>query len=231
MSLRSLLPALAAGLLGACATATPLPDMVEPLNATLTLDPFTIQAGDRIAVQFTGNPQWNEVVRVRPDGTASFPLVGRLAVEGLTIDEVETSVLEAYQKTLREASGVTVDVPDLARRSVLVLGEVPAPGPVAFRERELSLVEALAQSGGPDWRQGRLGKTVLLRWFPKEKKRVAFQVDASLEYWGTAEQIWLQPDDIVFVPPKPVVVIGNWIDLHIRRLLPVPYLVPARILY
>lgn len=222
--------AVALALVALSGCATPLPKMVERLNSTLTADPFAVRPGDRVAVQFPNNPEWNHVARVRPDGTASFQFVGRIELEGLTLDEVEERVVEAYEQTLA-VPDLTVDIPDLTRRNVLVIGQIRSPGPVNFSDRELSLVEALALSGGPDWRDGRLTQTVLLRWFPDEKKRRAFILDASLRFWGNEEQIWLQPDDIIFIPPKRVVILGNWIDQYIRRLLPVPYVIPGRLLY
>lgn len=212
-------------LLAGC--ATPLPEMVDKLNSTLSANPFAVKAGDRVSVQFPNNPEWNHVARIRPDGTASFQFIGRIELEGLTLEEVEDKVVEAYEATLA-VPDLNVDIPDLTRRNVLVLGQIRSPGPVNFSDRELSLVEALALSGGPDWRDGRLSKTVLLRWFPEEKKRRAFHVNAALKYWGTEEQIWLQPDDIIFIPPKPVVVLANIIEQYIRRLLPVPYIIPSR---
>ena len=118
-----------------------------------------------------------------------------------------------------------------AGTNVLVIGEIRSPGPVAFNERELSLVDALAESGGPNWRDGALNRMLLLRWFPETKERRAFKIDANLEHWGHPEQIWLQPDDILYIPPKYVVVLGIWIDQYIKRLLPVPYLIPSRLLF
>lgn len=224
---------LAAGLLlsvalGAC--ATPMTKLVDKLNSTLAPDPFAVKAGDRISVQFPNNPEWNHVARVRPDGTASFQFIGRLEVEGLSLGEVEEKVVAAFEKTLK-VPDLIVDIPDLTRRNVSVIGQIRSPGPVAFNERELSLVDALAQSGGPDWRDGALNRTLLLRWFPEEKKRRAFKLNASLKYWGNAEQIWLQPDDIIYIPPKRVVVLGNWIDQYVRRLIPIPYVIPNRLIF
>ena len=232
MQLRHGLVSLVAGSLlsaGAGCNATPLPEMVENLNSTLAIDPFAVKPGDRISVQFPNNPEFNQIARVRPDGTVSLQFIDRLEVEGLTLEDVETRVIEAYTETLKVPE-LTVDIPDLTRRNVLVIGEIRSPGPVSFSERDLSLVEALALSGGPDWQDGRLGKIVLFRWFTAEQKRRAFLLDASLEYWGNEEQIWLQPDDIIYIPPKPVVVLGNWIDQYIRRLLPIPYVIPGRVI-
>lgn len=220
---------LALPLLAGC-TATPLPEMVDQLNSTLVADPFAVRPGDRISVQFPAAVQDNQIVRVRPDGTAWFQYIGRLEVAGLTLEEVEEKVLEAYSETLTVPE-VVVDIPDLTRRQVLIIGEIRSPGPVAFDERELSLVEALARSGGPNWRDGDLGRTVLLRWFPDEKKRRAFLLDARLEHWGTEEQLWLQPDDIIYIPPKHIVVVGNIVDQYVRRILPFPYLIPTRLIF
>jgi polysaccharide export outer membrane protein len=69
----------------------------------------------------------NREVRVLPDGSISFPLVGRIVVSGNTTSEVERKIREGLKSYIPEAV-VSVVVMATEGNTVYVLGRVLKPG-------------------------------------------------------------------------------------------------------
>jgi polysaccharide export outer membrane protein len=89
-------------------------------------------------------------IRVLPDGTFSFPLVGRVVAQGLKPAEIEKFVSSAlagqYQGTPPD---VTVTVQTTAGFSFSVIGRVKGGG-IFAPSRYVNVLEAIALAGGGD---------------------------------------------------------------------------------
>lgn len=83
---------------------------------------------------------------VDPDGTFYFPYVGRMAVAGKTVTEIQKLVIAALSKVLRDPQ---VDIKIAAYRSkrIYVSGEVRNPGILAIDDVPMTLPEALNRVG------------------------------------------------------------------------------------
>jgi protein involved in polysaccharide export with SLBB domain len=57
-----------------------------------------IAALDTIQIRFLNHPELDTQVRVAPDGTISFPYVGRFRAAGLTEDEVAARIRAALAR-------------------------------------------------------------------------------------------------------------------------------------
>ena len=95
-----------------------------------------------------------KAVRISTDGYISFPLVGRLKVDNLTISQVEKLIEKtlADGQYLRDAH-VSVIVVEYKSRQFMVLGSVKTPGtyPLMAQERVL---DAISRAGGIDFEKG-----------------------------------------------------------------------------
>jgi polysaccharide export outer membrane protein len=88
-------------------------------------------------------------VKVLPDGTVAFPLVGQSIVKGLRPQEVEERITELLKSQYRgQVPGVTVSVVNPAGLQFTVMGKVNSPG-VFSPGRFVNVVEALSLAGGP----------------------------------------------------------------------------------
>jgi polysaccharide biosynthesis/export protein len=122
---------------------------------------FTIQQGDTIEISVAGIPELKQRSTVQPDGAIALPLVGALAVEGLTPSELRTKVQTQLGKKiyrLRANDGreiLTVIQPEevsaaiVAYRPIYVTGDVAKPGEQTFLP-EMTVRQALALAGGVD---------------------------------------------------------------------------------
>lgn len=223
---------LALSCIGCSATARPLPDMAEEINATLQLNPYVVREGDVLEVRFFRKAEWNFSTRVRQDGRASFTGIDEQQVAGLSIQQVDDLLTGAYADQ-PEQPEITVDFATISEdtavtpRGVMVIGEVVNPGAIAVRGESLNLVEAIARAGGHDKRTANLRNTLLVRWLRNEQRRVSWRLDASVEYWGSAVPIQLQPNDIVFVPNTAIDEVDIWVDQYIRQLIPFGMAIPV----
>ena len=90
---------------------------------------------------------------VESDGTLAFPLVGRVAVGGLSIRAVEDEVRRRLSAGYLTDPRVTVAVEQYRSQQIFVMGEVKQPGPLQFTGA-MTLIEALARVGSTTDRAG-----------------------------------------------------------------------------
>jgi len=120
---------------------------------------YRVQQGDTIEIAVAGIPELRQRSTVQPDGAIAFPLVGALAVEGLTPAELRTEVQTQLARKIYRLRGndgreiLTVIQPEevsaaiIAYRPVYVTGDVAKPGEQTFRP-EMTVRQALALAGG-----------------------------------------------------------------------------------
>lgn len=202
-----------------------LAEVTPEINATLDTEPVRLVPGDTLMVRFPDKEEWEQTVKVRLDGRASFLAIGEMAVGGLTLPEAEARVREAYAKVFPQLV-VSLGTTSLATRNIFVFGEVHEPGAFPIEGR-MSLFEALGHAGGPLKATAMLENTLLVRWAPQERRQRFWNIDAAIEAWNVSEPLLLQPYDVIFVPNIPIDNINIWIDQYIRLMIPFPYLIPS----
>jgi polysaccharide biosynthesis/export protein len=115
-----------------------------------TLRPYTVNAGDDLEIFVWGEERLQRVVRILPDGTFAFPLVGRVNAVGKLPAQIETEISEGLKPQYRgEVPQVTVSVRTPSGLQFSVIGRVKGPGTFT-PGRYINIIEALALAGGPD---------------------------------------------------------------------------------
>lgn len=116
---------------------------------TATSQPYRINPGDQLAVSVWGEERLQREVRVLPDGTFAFPLVGRIVAQGHLPSEIEALIRTGLRDQYRgEVPQVTVSVTAASGLQFSVVGRVNAPGAFA-PGRYVNILEALSMAGGP----------------------------------------------------------------------------------
>lgn len=114
------------------------------------LRPYTINAGDEVEVYVWGEERLQRVVRILPDGTFAFPLVGRVVAVGKLPAQIEREITEGLKPQYRgEVPQVTVSVKAPSGLQFSVIGRVKGPGTFT-PGRYVNVIEALSLAGGPD---------------------------------------------------------------------------------
>ena len=116
---------------------------------------FTVGGYDVIDITVYEEPDLSrENVRISADGYISFPLVGRLKVDGLTTSEIESLISDklAQGEYILNAH-VSVTVKEFKSKQFMVLGSVKSPGSYPLQAKE-RVLDAISKAGGIDFDQG-----------------------------------------------------------------------------
>ena len=136
---------------------------------------------------------------VNNDGEINFPVLGKVKVAGLTIDECQEKFQDLIKPYMSEIEHPIVTV-RLSNFHVTVLGEVNNPGPKNAEKEKLSIIDAIALSGDMTV-YGEREKVLLIRENSdgqKEWHRLNF-CDANIM---NSPYYYLQQNDIVYVEPN-----------------------------
>ncbi len=151
----------------------------------------------------------SKLITVRPDGYATFPLVGEVLAAGKTVKQVNEILQRRYKKVL---PGLKVDLflHKSAGSVVYVLGEVKKPGAYEMK-KPISLLEALALANGYT-KDARLDSIIVCR--RHERKLIARRVDITglLKMKKGPLFFYLKPDDIVFVPKRKIASLSQFMQ-------------------
>ncbi len=144
----------------------------------------------------------SRLVTVRPDGFATFAMLGDVRVVGRTIPEVNAELNEKYPDIFPMLRS-DLFLETHAGSQIYVLGEVNNQGSYAVNDFT-TVVEGLALAGGPTTK-AQLDSLVIFRR-DSESRLMARKVDVKkmLNMEDGAIAFYLLPNDVVFVPKRKV---------------------------
>ena len=139
----------------------------------------------------------SKLVNVRPDGYATFPLIGDFFVAYKSLDQVNSLIQEEYNSFL---PGMKADLylHEQAGSVIYMLGEVNKPGTYEIK-KPVSLLQAITLAGSYT-EDAKLESIVLFR--KHEQKLIARSINLEnlLSLKDSEAFFFLKPEDIVFVP-------------------------------
>lgn len=110
---------------------------------------YILHPMDVIQVEVFQEPDLAKEVRISADGTISMPLVGDLNLGGMSVDDAQKLIENAYKGDYMINPNVTILVLSYTQRFIYVHGHVGRPGPVGIPpEQAMTLSEALNTAGG-----------------------------------------------------------------------------------
>ena len=187
--------------------AAPLPWGAPPGSAisaaaaaAAAQDPaYRIGPEDGLEISVWKDETLKSTVLVRPDGGVSFPLVGELAVAGLTATQVRDEIVRRLVRFVPDAE-VTVSVVRVASYRIYVIGRVNRPGDFSLG-RTIDVLQALSLAGG----MTPFAVDSEIRIIRREGGR---QLSIPFDYRllrkgggaGLAQNIQLRSGDVVLVP-------------------------------
>lgn len=223
--LHNLQPALAALLLAigtpGCTGAPPAPDravIAQPEPA------YRLQPGDEIDLRQLGGTEYNAIARVAPDGNISLPgLPEPLAARGLTLPELADRVERRYRRAgLLTAPAVTASLRAAASQEAFIGGEVRRPGLLRLPAGGRTVLQIIMAGGGP-LATADLSQTLVYRTLPTGTVvRMRADLDRVLDGRDMAQNLAVQPLDVIIVPQKGIASVDVWVDQYVRQALPVP---------
>ncbi|CAM3847609.1 polysaccharide biosynthesis/export family protein [Pseudomonas wadenswilerensis] len=174
-------------------------------NVTVqVISPLTNEQNLKSALNHPATGMSREIT-VGSDGQASFPEIGSVPLQGMTVTQLQTYLNKRYADL---PGRMTVDVmlKSTAVNEIYVLGEVGQPGAYPIR-RPVSVLEALTLARGPNVK-ARLDSVVIMRRNGNQVQAVPYNVDKALDA-SAAQVAYLQPDDMLYVPKTKLASAGD----------------------
>ena len=113
--------------------------------------PALLRAVTAAELQMAQTPGGNEqpyICRVGTQGTIALPAVGELRVVGLSLAEIEESVIDAYRRYLVLRPSIFARILEYRTSKVYIAGAIKKPGVYTLRADQMTLVSLLAEAGG-----------------------------------------------------------------------------------
>src|SRR4030095_7410057 len=149
------------GLLIQCLATQPAFAQPRPATVNVPGPAYRINPGDELLVSVWGDDRLNRTIRVLPDGTFAFPLVGQVVAVGQLPADLERIIRAALEPQYRGAvPQVTVTVTNPSGYSFSVIGKVRSAGTFT-PGHYVNALEALTMAGGPSEFASLGGATIL----------------------------------------------------------------------
>jgi len=178
---------------------------------------YQLQAGDLLYVQIiTENQEINQLFNpmisqstsqnLRPEnmfytgylvndsGYIEMPLLQKIYVSGLNIDQVQDSIKQHAYRFLKNPQVIA----RLANFKFTVLGEVKAPGVKQITANQVNIMEALAYAGDITY-NGNRKKLLLLRQTAEGTQ--TYRINLTKQGIVNSELYYVMPNDIIYVEP------------------------------
>lgn len=182
---------------GTCASEVPAIVQPETLLPAPKSADYRIGNEDILDIAVLQPEQLALTVTVSPDGSITFPYIGRVDVKGKTPvevqDEIQTRLSDGYLKF----PVVSVAVKESRSKKFFVYGEVIRPG-TYFLEDNTTVLKAISTAGGFT-KYGSSSRVKILRPKAGAAGYDAIKVNMKMIMNGLAQDVVLESGDIVQV--------------------------------
>ena len=164
-------------------------------NDILEIDIINMNRHANIMMNDKGQATTSNKYVVYEDGTILLPLLNNVSVTGLTIQELNSMLTTRYQEFLK-APYVRASVKN---HKIYVLGEVSKRGVVDLEGESISVIEAIARSGGLTDQALRSRIRII---FEQNGKYVMQTLNLNNFSTLNSRNLMLKNNSIVYVEPK-----------------------------
>lgn len=179
-----------------------LTNQLDPALLQPDGDLFTLGPGDQLQIEMTGNVSSRTQVQVGPDGKIYFNVLPGLDVWGLTLAQTK-ALLEKHLSKYFNAPQVELSLRSVGSKYVWLLGRLNRPGVYPI-SGPMTLLESLALAGGTARSASQVSSEELadLRhsFIVRQGRFLPVDFYRLLHDGDTSENIYLEPNDFVYVP-------------------------------
>jgi polysaccharide biosynthesis/export protein len=170
---------------------------------------YQVRVNDVLQLEFALSPEFNQSVRVQPDGYISLKSVPAVHVQGHTIPEIGDIIRHAYKKILHNPL-IAVVLTEFQKPYFIATGEVSKPGKYDLLE-DTTVVQAVGIAGGFN-KDSKHSQVLLFRrvnddWFEVKQLNVKQMMSGR----NLSEDLHLRPGDMVYVPKNTISKIGRFV--------------------
>ena len=121
---------------------------VKPIDLDVLSQDYKIGKGDLVTITVNDlvgiGVETTKQTRVSESGNISMPLLGQIKAEGLTEDDLQKAIADAYRNgQIITNAQVSVTVAEARARTFSALGSVQSPGQYAILQSDFRLLDAL----------------------------------------------------------------------------------------
>jgi polysaccharide biosynthesis/export protein len=164
---------------------------------------YQIGEGDLLRITVYDNPDLDTVTRVSGEGRITFPLIGEIAVNGLTTVQVQKRIADRLRDGIIRKPEVSVFIQEYKSKKVTTLGEFVKPGLIELRGNA-TLMEVISNAGGVT---ANAGETLVIKRkilkpdaAPSADETITVPLAAFLEGRAAGEQVMVADGDSIYVP-------------------------------
>jgi len=165
------------------------------LTSNIAAQDYLIGPDDVLKITVYREEDMDRTVRVSSDGYISFPLLGKVKAEGLTVSGLERSLIMELIRYLKNPQ-VTVFIEEYG--TITVSGQVEKPGSYPLKG-EMSVIEAISMAGGFT-KIAAQNAVKVMRLEEGKKKPIRVRVADISKKGDKSKDIPLNRGDIIFVP-------------------------------
>lgn len=170
-------------------------------TGTACAEEYYMRPGDELNIVVTqqqdlGNSSTNQSpFVVRPDGNVSFPLVGEIHAEGMTVSQFTTVLQQGLSRYIVDPD-VSVNISKLGRVRVYVFGEVRKPGAVEL-EKGHTVIDAIGAAQG--FTRDTAKKKIFLIHQDQPKSLIPINLNNMLKTGDMSQNVTLREGDILYL--------------------------------
>lgn len=194
-----ILPVLIIFLTAAALRAEVIETKAVEINPAETLkSEYRVGVDDILDINIIKPDQITTQCTVAPDGSISFPYIGNVRVEGMTLNGVQDALQRKLSEGYLKYPVVSVSLKESRSRKFFVYGEVVRPGSYAL-EDNMTALKAVSLAGGFTKYASSSGVKVL-RFYKDKEGYEPIKVSINAVMNGDSKKdIVIQPGDIIVI--------------------------------
>jgi polysaccharide export outer membrane protein len=156
---------------------------------------YKLTTGDELYISVWGHEDLQQNVVVGPDGQISFPMIGGVQAEGLTIDQLTDLMVEKLQEYIKiNDAQLNIVFRKYEQVKVMILGAVNQPGAYQVRPGD-QVLDLLSLAGGTT-KSAAMNNLKLRR----EEESLTVDLEAILDNKSAEDNYQLHEGDTLYVP-------------------------------
>ena len=161
---------------------------------------YVLQPSDVIQISVYRQPDLTTAVRLAADGSITFPLIGRVVLSGLIVQQAQDLLAAKLGADYLVNPQVMIVVVEYTKKHFTILGQVQRPGAYDLPvEGKLSLLQAVGLAGG--FTRIASPSRIVVKRMMKDKKEKVIKIDAAKMANKTSdEECFIQEGDAITVP-------------------------------
>jgi protein involved in polysaccharide export with SLBB domain len=205
--------------------STPMPAAAIPVASAEA--GYRLGSGDRILITLLNVPEYSGEQIVSLDGSVNLPLVGKVLVTGLTVEDAQSIIAQRYEPELR-FSIVRINLLQSRPMQIIVTGEAQRPGPYVLNlgaNAQLPTITQAIQMAGGLTQSADLRQVLVYRQQAGTTQTIAVDLRELIEQGDARQNIALRDGDSIVIAPTQEINISETAQLASSSLAADPNIV------